>query len=224
MTVLAPRGTKIPCSKTETFSTYADNQPAVTLRVFQGERKLTRDNNLLGQFNLEGIAPAPRGVPKIKVQFDVDADSILRVSATDEASGKMEHIEVRNQGRFTDAEIKEMLRTAETMQEEDKREGDRIEAKLAVENSVYSMRNHLNEQSQLGETERARVDALAKEFIEWLDRNTTATTEEYEAKRKEVEEQFRPFLEKAAQAGGGQPSPMPQQQPHGSGPTVEEVD
>lgn len=229
MTVLVPRGTKIPCTRSEMFSTYADNQPAVTIRVFQGERKMTKDNVLLGQFNLEGIAPAPRGVPKIKVTFDVDANSILRVSAVDEQSGKSQEIEVKNQGRFSEAEIQAMLKKAEEMQRDDQREYDRISAKQNLENFAYSARNQLREQGSLSESDKQAMEKAVKEVTDWIASNSTAGKDEYEYQQKQLEEKLKPIFAAAgghgssssssSSYGGAPPTSQPSDRP-----TVEEVD
>ena len=218
MTVLAPRGTKIPCSKHESFSTYADNQTAVDLRIFQGESKLTKNNSLLGQFRLDGITPAPRGVPKIKVTFDIDADGILTVSAEDEASGQSKQIRVENQDRFSQADIENMLKKAQAMEAEDRLEYDRVQAKHDLENYAYSARNAAHEQ-KLPST--AEIDSLVQETQAWLDANTAASTDEYRHRKTELEEKMSQLMQKAAQPG---PQPGMRAEPPRSTPTVEEVD
>merc|ERR1712063_117235 len=218
MTVLAPRGTKVPTSKSETFSTYADNQLAVDLKVFQGERRFTRENHLLGQFRLDGIQPAPRGVPKIKVVFDIDADGILQVSATDEVSGRSESITVKNENRFSQEEIDRMVETAEGLKADDDAEFERVSAKHELENFVFGARNQLRE--QLNESDQAQLDQQVKQLTEWIDANQAATTEEYRAKKQEVEKLFQNFMQQQQQQGAA-PSQSP---PPSSRPTVEEID
>jgi L1 cell adhesion molecule like protein len=226
MTVLVPRNTKIPTSKSETFSTYADNQTAVTVRIFQGERKFTKDNVLLGTFNLEGIAPAPRGVPKIKVTYDIDANGILKVSAVDEGNvGNSKTITVKNENTRSQADIDRMVREAQEMEEQDRKNFERVEAKGQLEQYAYGVRNAVREQAGVPEQDKAAVEAAVKEITDWLERNQMADKDEYECKRKELEGKLTPLLQKAQQqpgagAGAG-PSPQPRQS---DGPVIEEVD
>ncbi len=225
MNVLIPRNTAIPVHKSETYSTAVDNQPGVTISVYEGERKLVKDNNQLGQFDLIGIPPAPRGTPQIEVSFDVDTDGILKVTAKDKNTGKSNDIIIKNQaGRLSDDQIKKMIADAEAHKAEDEELMRRHKAKNDLESVVYGAKN------QLGDKAPENVTEKINDTLSWMERNQQASLEEYDEKKQE----FMKFMESHLPQGNAFPGipdtannymdDVQSFAPQSKGPVVEDLD